>query len=160
MTRTGIHVYGQSANGGHAVGLDVGGLRVLIQPRGPEEDAAAVALAQAVEHAAGLAAELQRAQAGLRREAARADAAEAALARALEGRRALFGRALLVPELAGDWGGPVWLYDPERRERGMGLRFPSLEALRHAYPELWVAGLLDGGVLLDAAPLPEPEVLP
>lgn len=153
MNREDIHVYGAGANGGHAVGLDVGNLRVLVTPSGPEDDVAAVKLAQAVASAHELTERLRATAEDNARLRALVEKEQAAVRHMLTGNRRLFGAALLLPELAGDWTGPVWLYDPDKREKGIGLRFPSLLAVRETYPELWVVGVVDGGVLLDAAPL-------
>lgn len=148
-----IHVYGASANGGHAVGLDVGDLRVLVTPSGPECDSAAVELAKSIAATHELAERLRASEAENVRLRALVEKEQAALRHALMGKRRFFGRALLTPELPGDWSGAVWLYDPDKREQGMGLRFHSLRDVRETYPELWVVGTVDGGVLLDAAPL-------
>lgn len=148
-----IHVYGQGANGGHAVGLDIDGLRVLITPSGPEDDAAAVSLAKAIESTSELAERLRAAEAENVRLRTLVEKEQSALRHALMGKRRFFGRVLLTPELPGDWGGVVWLYDPDKREQGMGIRFNSLRDVRETCPELWVVGTVDGGVLLDAAPL-------
>lgn len=153
MTDANIHVYGQSANGGHAVGIDFGNLRVLVTPSGPEDDAAAVKLAQTVAAAGELADRLRTAADDNARLRAAVEREQAAVRHMLSGKRRFFGVTLMLPELPGDWTGPVWLHDPDKRDRGMSLRFPSLRAVRETYPELWVVGVLDGGVLLDAAPL-------
>lgn len=60
-----------------------------------------------------------------------------------------FGPVLLVPASPGIWDGPVWLQDPVKRDRGYGLHFDSLGAVRAAYPALWIVRPEGEGILLD-----------
>ena len=64
----------------------------------------------------------------------------------------LFGTVLLKPTVAGDWSGPVWLLDPEKQDRGYGMRFESLASARTAFPELWPIGNTQDGVLMALVP--------
>lgn len=159
-------VYGTNGSGGHNVGVEVDGHQVLIQSSGPEDDAACVRLAESIENAGTLAEQLEETKRRHAEELAAAKAAnealrarlaqaEASLRAAIEGERRFFGPALCVPANAGDWSGPVWLLDPEKRENGFGLRFESVRELRAAHPELWIVDVTDGGVLVDAVPLPQ-----
>lgn len=159
-----ITVFGVNGRGGHNVGVTVGGITATIFSDGPEDDAACVRLAEAIERASASLAELDEAKRlhaveikrlrgivdGL--EARVRDLGETQLA-ALEGRRRFFGPVLCVPVTAGDWAGPVWLLDPEKQDRGFGLRFESLRELRELHPELWIVDVTECGVLLDAVKL-------
>lgn len=155
-------VYGQNGGGGRNVGLDVRGVRVLLQSDGAAEDERVLRLARDIQAGvAALDAERARAAEATRRTerlARELDTARAALGAATTGRRRFFGPVLCRPATPGDWSGPVWLLDPEKGERGSGLRFASLAELRAVHPELWIVGCVDGGVLLDACALR--QVLP
>ena len=153
-----VSVYGQNTAGGRNIGVTLpNGTSVLIYSGGEAEDKSARELADRIvdgERALD-AMRAERDQARSQRNTALAEAArlDRALRSAIAGRRRFFGPVLCRP--AGtDWSGPVWLLDPTKQERGLGLRFESLEELRQQHPELWPVGVLDGGVLLDASTLP------
>lgn len=153
-----ISVYGRNHSGGHNIGVTLpNGTSVLIYSRHEGEDARARELADRIvdgEHALH-AMRTERDQARSQRNTALAEASrlDRSLRSAIAGRRRFFGPVLCRP--AGtDWSGPVWLLDPTKQERGLGLRFESLEELRQQHPELWPVGTLEGGVLLDASTLP------
>lgn len=163
-----VTVYGlANTYGGHDVEVGVGDdFRVSIRPRGPEHDAAALDLASAIVDASAVQAQIEverrareedraAANATFVRLSAERDAAHAALRAAVEGRRRFFGPVLCMPATEDDWSGEVWLLDPDKRESGFGLRFKSLAEVRERHPELWIVGVVNGGVLLDAARLPE-----
>jgi hypothetical protein len=153
-----LTVFGSNGSGGHSVGVRVGGLAVLVSSSGPEQDEPARELAAAILAAAeerrAHTAEMERAEDIIRTLRAERAAAREALRCAVEGRRAFFGPVLCVPVVAGDWTGPVWLLDPEKRHDGHGLRFESLLELRALHPELWIVDVTERGVLLDAVKLP------
>lgn len=153
-----IHRYAEQPDGRRNIGVDVGeNVTVLVSPRSTEAQGEAERLALlVVDHHAeleSLRAQLAEREALLATARARAAAAEAARDAALTGRRRFFGRVLMKPATAGIWDGPVWLLDPEKQEKGLGLRFDSAAEVRLAHPELWVVGMSQDGVLLDAAPI-------
>lgn len=157
-----IHEYMPSASGGRNLGFDAAeGVHVLIQPSGPEyqkrAQQVAVAFADAAleQQAQKLALDaLSKANETLAEQLRKARARIAELERANEaavtGRRWFFGPVLVKPAKRGDWSGVVWLMDPVKQERGLGLAFSSLAELRQMHPELWIVEPRDGGVLLDA----------
>lgn len=153
-----VVVYGRNSGGGHHVGTVVDGLRVLVSSDSEGTDERAVRLAEAIRDAGHerevAARDLRACNEHRRRLSAERDGARHALQAAIAGRRRFNGPVLLVPAMAGDWSGAVWLQDPEKRDRGFGLRFESLAEVREAHPELWVVGMNEHGVLLDAAVLP------
>lgn len=162
-----IFVYGRNVGGGRNIGVDLDGVRVLVESHSPETDAAADRVARQIAErhdanvvAAGERAEHRRVVASLTGridiQRARARSAESALASAIEGRRRFFGPVLLVAGRDG-WGGEVWLMDPEKRERGSALTFGSLAALRAAHPELWVVCPDGDGILMDVCAIPRVE---
>ena len=75
---------------------------------------------------------------------ARAEAQER-LSRVLTGRAPFFGR-LLVRTGA---DGVAWLLDPDKQERGFGLRFESLTELWRAHPELRPVSWGDDGLIVE-----------
>ena len=85
----------------------------------------------------------------------RLDSAEAAhraraiaqerLSRVLTGKAPFFGRLLV--RVGAD--GSAWLLDPEKQERGFGLRFGSLAELWRAHPELRPVTWGDGDLLVE-----------
>jgi hypothetical protein len=163
----GLTVYGRNRNGagGRNVSISIDGLTVLIQSNDEETNARAVAVARTlIDHGEVLAAlercrgEVTALKQNLVEQRAAAAAARANLLAAAEGRRRFFGPVLCVPAQGGDWSGAVWLLDPEKGERGRGLRFASLAELRARHPELWIIAVTDRGVLLDAATLKSEEV--
>ena len=153
-----VSVYGRNAAGGRNIGVALpSGTSVLIYSGGEAEDKSARELADRIvdgERALEVL-RAERDQARSQRNAALAEASrlDRSLRSAISGRRRFFGPVLCRP--AGtDWSGPVWLLDPKKQERGLGLRFESLADLRQQHPELWPVGTLEGGVLLDASTLP------
>lgn len=157
-----VFVYGRNMNGsgGRSVGVSLDdGTRLLVESHDQATDERALQHAHVI--AAGFAkiAELESLLGEVRaqRDKARGRAAdlERRLEHALTGRRRCRGPLACRPATEGDWSGAVWLLDPEKLERGFGLRFASLAELRVEHPELWVCGVTaDGDVLLDASPLP------
>ena len=153
-----IHRYADLGDGRRNLGIDVSEhVSVLISPQSTaaQEEAERVATLF-VDHRSELEhmrSALSECRGAIEKAKARAIAAESALSAALSGTRRLFGRVLMKPSTAGAWNGEVWLLDPERKERGLGLRFDSVADVRIAYPELWVVDVTNDGVLLDAAPL-------
>jgi hypothetical protein len=153
-----IHHYADQGGGRHNIGVDVSeNVTVLVSPRSvaaqPEAERIAAIF---VDHQAEMERarlELEECRTSLERAKARAVQAEAALDAAMTGRQRLFGRVLMKPATPGAWDGAVWLLDPEKQEKGMGIRFDSAAEVRQSYPELWVVGMTADGVLLDAAPL-------
>jgi hypothetical protein len=161
MSESRVTVYGQRQDGARNLGLEVGGIRVLLTPPDEEHQVEAGRLAAwlleqevergtllarlraAEEEAETLRGHLQRAREAVRAADERANAA-------IAGRRRFFGPVLLQPARAGDWTGEVWLLDPEKQGRGSGLRFASLAEVRAMHPELWVVGVAEDGILLDA----------
>jgi hypothetical protein len=165
----GLTVYGRNRNGdgGRNVSLVVDGLTVLIQSDDAASDEKAIEVARALKRRGDLLAEAQKLRSEHAEEVAalkrrneelhvKAAAATASLQAAAEGRRRFFGPVLCVPTTAGDWSGAVWLLDPEKGERGRGLRFASLSELRELHPELWIVSVTERGILLDAAKLSPP----
>lgn len=159
----GMTVYGRNRNGagGRNVAVTVDGLTVLVQSDDEASDEKAVAVARAILDRGELLAELEQCRSKiadlkkrLAEQRAAVDVSRASLLAAAEGRRRFFGPVLCVPAQGGDWSGAVWLLDPEKGEHGRGLRFASLAELRERHPELWIVGVTDRGVLLDAATLP------
>jgi len=158
-----IFVYGRNGNGGHNVGVEVDGIRVLIESRGEDHDRDVERLARTIaeRHEANAVADHER---RAHREAVlhlsemidraneRARAAKSALECAIPGRRRFFGPVLCVPGRDG-WSGEVWLLDPEKRDRGAGIQFDSLAHLREVHPELWIVRTEGEGVLLDVCAL-------
>jgi hypothetical protein len=158
---TEIIEYGQrTGDGARNVGVDLDGVRLLVQPSSAKDNGAARALAERI-----ISDEDARLVLAVQLEAERNDAArlreqirrlEAKLSEqraineaAIAGRRRFFGPVLMKP-VAADWAGEVWLLDPERKERGSGLRFASVAEVRALHPELWIVAITDDGVLLDA----------
>lgn len=169
-TAEGLTVYGRNRNGdgGRNVSIVVEGMTVLIQSDDASSDEKAIEVARALKHRGDLLAEAQKLRAEHAEEVAalkrwneelrvKAAAATASLHAVAEGRRRFFGPVLCVPTTAGDWSGSVWLLDPEKGERGSGLRFASLSELRELHPELWIVSVTDRGILLDAAKLSPPS---
>lgn len=167
MTKGEIFVYGKNAGGGRNVGVEVDGIRVLVESSGEETDKAAEKLARSIaeRHEANTVAEGERESfrrkelelcARIDREVARTREARSALACVINGRRRFFGPVLCVAGPNG-WGGEVWLQDPEKRDRGMGLSFSSLVELRRIHPELWIVRPEGDGILLDVCPIRETE---
>lgn len=159
----GITVFGLNGSGGSNVGLTANGVPVLLTSRA-EHDAACVDLAAEIRNA-GDRLEIRAAQekrhaaevAVLREKIAtlqaQRDAARATIEAATRGARRFFGQVLCKPHSKGEWSGAVWLLDPEKQEGSFGLLFGSLAEVRAAHPELWIVGLRDDGILLDARPL-------
>jgi len=156
-----IHQYMEVMPGLHNLGVDpVDGVHVLIQPRDASMQKRAHQLAVAIVDAAleqqaqqlainAVQAANETLAAQLRAARARIAELEAANEAAVTGRRRFFSPVLMKPA-SGDWAGAVWLLDPVKQERGLGLCFDSLAEVRRLHPELWVIGVRDGGVLLDA----------
>lgn len=165
-----VFVYGRNGNGGHNVGLEVDGTRVLIESRGEEHDKEVERLARSIaeRHEANAVAEGER-EAHRHRERElsqmvkraneRARMARSALESVLNGRRRFFGPVLCVAGRDG-WSGEVWLLDPQKRESGSGLAFDSLAHLREMHPELWIVRPEGDGILLDVCPIPKTEEAP
>ncbi|MFZ5440489.1 MAG: hypothetical protein ACOZQL_10800 [Myxococcota bacterium] len=157
-----IHEYMANAAGARNLGFDAAeGVHVLVQPASAEyqkrAQQVAIAFADAAleQQAQQLALDaLQKANESLadqlRKARARIAELETANKAAVTGRRRFFGPVLLLPPRPGDWSGEVWLVDPVKREYGRALVFDSLAEVRRMHPELWVVGVVDGGVLLDA----------
>lgn len=157
-----IHEYMANSAGARNLGFDAAdGVHVLIQPSSAEHQKraqqVAVAFADAAleQQAQQLALDgLQAANETLSNSARRGRASLSSSALRWRpsptGRRRFFGPVLMKPARPGEWDGEVWLLDPEKRERGFSLRFESLAEVRQLHPELWVVGVVDGGVLLDA----------
>lgn len=153
-----IHRYADLGDGRRNIGVDVSErVRVLVSPQSVAAQPEAERIAALVlDHHAALAqvqAELVVCRTALELAKARGVSAQVALAAALAGKRRFFGRVLMKPAEAGAWDGEVWLLDPDKQERGLGLRFASAAEVRLAYPELWVVGMTADGVLLDASPI-------
>lgn len=156
-----ITQYGARGGGARALGLTVDGIAVLVTPSTADENVKAARLAEQicdaglvdavrVETINGLKADLDAAKARASQAAARIAALEAINAAAIAGRRRFFGPVLMKPAIDGNWAGEVWLLDPEKKERGVGLRFASVAEVRALHPELWVIGATADGVMLDA----------
>lgn len=154
--------YMARADGTQMLGMEpIEGVRVTIDPTGPEYQKRARQLAVAITDAA-LEQEAQRLAINavqsanetlseqLHKARARISELEALNAAASSGRRRFFGAVLMRPCRPGDWSGEVWLLDPVKQERGTGLRFASVSEVREMHPELWVVSAVDDGVLLDA----------
>lgn len=146
--------YGAGLDGTRAVSVHLDGAKVLVSPAHATDNETALALAQRIatgeqtvaEQAARIAeleGQARRIRGDLRQLRATHEAA-------LTGRRRFFGPVLMKPARAGEWGGEVWLVDPEKRERGRALVYANAAEVRALHPELWVVGVVDGGVLLDA----------
>ncbi len=88
----------------------------------------------------------------LRRARARIGELEAINEAATTGRRRFFGPVLMQPAVPGEWGGAVWLLDPEKGTRGRGLHFSSVAEVRALHPELWVVSASVDGIILDVTP--------
>lgn len=151
--------YAPHADGRYNIGIDVTDrITVLITPRDVDAQAAAefsaTLIADQHEEVNRLRAALDESRNALIRAKANATQAENALDAALKGTRRFFGPVLLKPEMPGDWKGAVWLLDPDKQEKGWGLRFDSLADVRREYSELWIAARVNDGILLDAAPIP------
>jgi len=156
-----IHEYMKSASGGRNLGFDAApGVHVLVQPIDAKHQKRAQQVAFAFADAAleqqaqklaldGLQAANESLADQLRKARARIAELEAANEAAVTGRRRFFGPVLLKPARPGDWSGEVWLLDPVKKEHGRTLVFDSLAEVRQLHPELWVVGVVDGGVLLD-----------
>ena len=165
-----VFVYGRNCNGGHNVGVEVDGTRVLIESRGEEHDKEVDRLARSIaeKHEANVVSESERLAHHQRvrnlsemldRANERARMARSALESALNGRRRFFGPVLCVAGPDG-WSGEVWLLDPQKRESGSGLAFDSLADLREMHPELWIVRPEGDGILLDVCPIPKTEEVP
>lgn len=159
-----VHVYGRNGSGGRNVGIETDGMKLLVYSTNEGTDAAALALAHRIvdREDARVAAEAQIATARaeamhLRELLDRAESslrdARHALQVAIDGRRRFFGPVLCEPASVAGWEGPIWLLDPQKRDRGTGLRFASLAELRMRHPELWIVRVEGTSILLDAAPL-------
>jgi hypothetical protein len=120
------------------------GIEVQVRPRHADHqdaaDALAASIAETVTRTAARVASCEAAVEAMRgeRDAARARA-EAARARVeiLTGeRRRFIGPAVVRPDRAGDWSGPVWLLDPSKNWDGFGFHFDSLSALWADMPDL------------------------
>lgn len=156
-----IHEY-MERNGVRNLGIDpIDGVHVLIEPRDRDAQKKARQLAVAILDAAleqqaqqlainAVQAANETLATQLRAARLRIAELEAANEAAVTGRRRFFGPVLMYPVHTGNWHGEVWLLDPVKQERGFGLRFDSLAEVRRMHPELWVVGVRDGGVLLDA----------
>lgn len=155
-----VFAYGQRIDGAQNLGVDFGGVRLLVQPSTAHDNEAARQLAGRIADSETerqlLEGKLEtsRFEANHLREQVRKLEAKLAERRAINeaaiaGRRRFFGRVLVRP-VNRDWSGEVWLLDPEKKERGMGLRFASLAEVRALHPELWIVDVTDDGVLLDA----------
>ena len=162
--------YGQRMNGARSIGVDfaLDGVRVLIEPSTSDGNATARELADRIADdentrlALSVQLEAERNEARRLREQIRKLETKLAEQRAISeaaisGRRRFFGPVLMRP-VKSDWSGEVWLLDPEKKERGAGLRFASVAEVRTLHPELWVVAVTDDGVLLDAwATTPQSE---
>lgn len=160
-----IHEYMTTASGARNLGFEAApGVNVLVQPSDAEHQKRAQQVALAFADAAleqqaqrlaldGLQAANESLADQLRKARARIAELDAANEASLTGRRRFFGPVLLKPSMPGDWAGQVWLLDPVKQEHGRALVFGSLAEVRRLHPELWVVGIVDGGVLLDALPL-------
>lgn len=168
MTSEKITVYGPRAQGGRNLGLTLNGVQVLLSPQDEARQADAERIAVSVlENETAREALLARIQAmeaevadlrgHLEQARSKVRAAEERATAATTGRRRFFGAVLLRPAQPGAWDGPVWLLDPEKKERGSGLRFASLAEVRQMHPELWVIAVTADGVLLDAWGEPDAE---
>lgn len=139
------------------------GVRVLIQaPSGETQEHAERAALEIAEHDREFRAMAEEAE--ILRNALTAARAELASARAAIEAMAtdeprLFGNVLLKPAVTGNWTGEVWLLDPEKQERGYGIRFKSLADARTAFPELWPIGNTSDGVLMALVPFTSKEAL-
>ena len=137
------------------------GVRVLVQPTSGDGQEQAEAAARLIADHDGemrlAAAEHERLRRALATTRAALDSARAATEALLTGRPRLFGNVLLKPASASEWTGPVWLLDPDKQERGYGLRFDSLADARAAFPELWPVGNTPDGVLMALVPLARKE---
>lgn len=159
MMPTKLTRYAQQPDGRRNLGVDVGGtVNVLVMPQSEEAQADADRVAALIlDHHAEmerLTTALAAANDALSKVQAKLAVVDAALDSALRGTRRFFGRVLMKPATPGAWDGAVWLLDPEKQERGSGIRFASVADVRMTYPELWVSGMTPDGVLLDASPLP------
>ena len=159
-----VTVFGRNSTGGSNVGLSVSGVPVLLTSRGPEHDARCVELADEIRNAGDRLeiraaqdrrheAEVAKLRATIRTLAANVESARRTIDAATRGERRFNGPVLCKPHSKGQWDGPVWLLDPEKREGGFGLYFGSLAEVRAAHPELWIVRIENDGILLDARPL-------
>lgn len=153
-----VTTYGRAHHGGRSCAIELRGLRVLINSDGPEQDAGTQALASDL-LTMDWQLEVARREADHAKKTAEvahadANASRESLGAVLVGRRRFFGPVLLVPGANG-WDEEVWLLDPEKGERGTGLRFGSLRILWINHPELRPVGVHGQGILLDALALPE-----
>lgn len=157
-----VFEYGAQLNGARSVGVDlaVEGVRLLVQPQTADRNASAREIAEriAANEVANRALvvnfeaardEVSRLREQIRKLEARLAEQRTINEAAIAGRRRFFGPVLMRP-VSGDWSGDVWLLDPEKKERGSGLRFASLAEVRALHPELWTIAVTDDGVLLDA----------
>jgi hypothetical protein len=146
------------ADGSYNLGVTVGDtVRVLVEPVSVDAQADAEKTASFIGHQTEEIARLEQKIIELRDALTKArtsrKTAESALDAALSGKRRFFGRVMMKPAMPGDWTGEVWLLDPEKQERGWGMRFQSTADVRREYPELWPVGKTHDGILLDACPL-------
>ena len=141
-------------NGVARIGLTVDGVEVLLTPQTEGDQQKASALAKRIENAALDVAAASLAMDGLQHAndelAAKVHRLHAQLEAALGGDRRCMGRVLMKPATPADWRGEVWLLDPDKQERGFGLRFSSVAAVRREHPELYPVGATADGVLLQS----------
>lgn len=150
------------ADGSYNLGVDVGdSVHVLVEPTNIDAQAhaeeTASLLARQTDKITDLEREVATLRESLQRVRAARDAAETSLSHVLTGERRFFGQVLVKPATPGAWDGEVWLLDPEKQERGWGMRFASMADVRREYPELWPVGVVEGGILLDARSVPARE---
>lgn len=154
-------VYMAKSSGARSVSVDVGSLRVVVDPLDETNNQAAVELAERIERYEKALREARKLIQGANEErkilkAKLREAGERNLA-AITGRRRFFGPVVMVP-VPGDaagWIGPVLLLDPEKLFRGRSLEFASAAEVHREHPELWVIGTFSfesgvTGVVLDA----------
>lgn len=149
-----ITQYGPRASGGRACAVTLpSGLRVLVDPSEESQNQAALDVARrTVEGEASLAAalaDITRLREQVQRLENKVRDLRTINEAAITGRRRFFGPVLLKAGPDG-WTGAVWLLDPDKKERGLGLQFASLAEVHTMHPELWVIGTTADGVLLDA----------
>lgn len=163
-----IFIYGVNSAGGRNIGIDIDGTRILVESRGEKHDHHVENVSRAIvekldalriseSERAAHRAKVEELSDMIQRANFRAKSARDALVAAIEGRRRFFGPVFVVPCIDGDWSGEVWLLDPEKRDRGYGLRFSSLRILREEHPELWIVRPDGDGILLDVCPMPDPD---
>lgn len=142
-------------DGSYTLGVAISDtVRVLVEPTSIDAQADAEKTASFIVHQGEEIARLEQEVITLRDALTKArsarNVAENALSSVLTGkRRRFFGRVMMKPTTPGDWRGEVWLLDPEKQERGWGMRFASTADVRREYPELWPVGKTHDGILLD-----------